>query len=120
MTSLAGLRVLVIEDEGPIALMIEDMLDDLGCVIAGSAAGIEEALALVQAGGFDFALLDMNLRGHSAEGVADALLKSGVPFAVASGYGREGVAVHLRDRPIIRKPFTRAELEKILRDNWPA
>jgi CheY-like chemotaxis protein len=117
MPSLAGVRVLVIEDEGPIALMIEDMLADLGCVVTGSAASVEEALTLVRACNFDFALLDMNLRGVSAEGVADALFRSGKPFAIASGYGREGVAAHLRDRPVIRKPFTQVELEKILRDS---
>src|ERR1700744_1586368 len=120
MASLAGLRVLVIEDEGPIALMIEDMLADLGCVVTGSAASVDEALTLVRACNFDFALLDMNLRGVSAEGVAEALIRTGKPFAIASGYGREGVAAHLRDRPVVRKPFMRAELEKILHDSLDA
>jgi CheY-like chemotaxis protein len=117
MTLLKGVRVLVIEDETPIVLMIEDMLEDMDCVLAGSAGAVDDALRCVEAGGFDFALLDVNLRGASAEAVANALVKSGVPFAFASGYGRAGIPAHLQDRPVIRKPFTSADLEKILRDN---
>ena len=116
MNSLAGIRVLVVEDEAAIALMIEDMFQDMGCVIAGSAAAVGEALRCVEAGDFDFALLDVNLGGESVEAVADALAKADVPFAFASGYGRAGVPVRLQDRPAIRKPFGSAELEKILRD----
>ena len=120
MTSLGGVRVLVIEDEAPIALMIEDMILDMGCDIAGSAASVDDALGCVKAGGFDFALLDINLGGVSAEAVADALVKTGVPFAFASGYGRAGLPAHLQDRPVLRKPFTGADLEKVLRDNLRA
>jgi len=117
MRSLEGVRVLVIEDEGPIALMIEDMLQDMDCVVAGSAASVREALGCVAAGGFDFALLDINLGSTRADAVADALVKTGVPFAFASGYGRGGIPAHLQDRPVIRKPFTGADLEKVLREN---
>jgi DNA-binding NtrC family response regulator len=116
MTSLEGARILVIEDEGPIALMLEDMLGDMGCVVAGSAATVKEALRCVEAGGFDFALLDINLRDETAEPVADALVKTGIPFALASGYGLAGVPEHLRHIPVLRKPFAIAELEKLLRD----
>lgn len=117
MTSLEGLRVLVIEDETPIALMIEDMLEDMGCRIAGCAASIGEALRCIEAGGFDFALLDLNLGDTNAGPVADALAKSGVPFVFASGYGRAGVPFHLKDRPVIRKPFTAADLKRVLSEH---
>ncbi|HEX4159864.1 MAG TPA: response regulator [Rhizomicrobium sp.] len=117
MKSLHGVRVLVIEDETPIALMIEDMLQDMGCIVAGSAATVNEALGCVEAGGFDFALLDVNLAGASAEAVADALVRSGIPFAFASGYGRPGVPERLQARPVLGKPFNSAELRKILCDN---
>jgi CheY-like chemotaxis protein len=117
MKSLDGVRVLVIEDEAPIALMIEDMLQDMGCVVAGSAAAVNEALRCVEAGGFDFALLDVNLGGTSAEAVADALVRSGIPFAFASGYGQAGVPAHLRARPVLGKPFNSAELKKVLCEN---
>lgn len=119
MKTFAGVRVLVVEDEGPIALMIEYMLEEMGCIIAGSVASVPDALECVNTGGFEFALLDVNLRGTSVEPVADALIKAGIPFAFASGYGRAGVPPHLQDRPVIRKPFTSADLEKILGDQFP-
>lgn len=116
MDSLAGLRVLVIEDEAAIAMMIETMLEDMGCVVAGSAATVRAASTRIAAGGFDFALLDLNLGDINAEPLADALAKAGKRFAFASGYGKAGVPLHLHDRPVIQKPFTGAELEKLLRD----
>jgi CheY-like chemotaxis protein len=116
MTSLTGVRVLVVEDEGPIALMIEDMLEDMGCIVAASAATVAGALQRVAEGGFDFALLDLNLAGESAGPVADALVKAGVPFAFASGYGLAGVPAHLQSPSVLRKPFASAELERVLRE----
>jgi CheY-like chemotaxis protein len=115
MKSLTGVRVLVVEDEGPIALMIEDMLEDMGCVVAGAAASVADALKRVEDGGFDFVLLDVNLRGESAAKVADVLAAKNVPFAFASGYGKSGVAAHLQDRPVLQKPFVSGDLERILR-----
>lgn len=112
---LAGLRVLVVEDEGPVAMLVEDMLDDLGCVVAGSAARVSEALEMVQRGGFDFALLDMNLAGESVDPVVEALSSRGVPFAFASGYGKLGAPDHLRARPILQKPFRIRDLETTIR-----
>jgi len=117
MTAIAGLRVLVIEDEGPIALMLEDMLEEMGCVLAGSAASFEEARRYIEQGGFDFALLDLNLGGTDAWPLADGLVESGVPFVFASGYGRAGVPPHLKDWPVIQKPFTCEDLEKFLADS---
>jgi CheY-like chemotaxis protein len=107
---LGGLRVLVVEDEGPVAMLIEDMLEDLGCVLAGSAARVGEALELIERGGFDFALLDMNLAGQKVGPVAEALSRSGVPFAFASGYGDQGLPDHMKGRPMLQKPFRRSEL----------
>ena len=120
MTSLQGVRVLVIEDEAPIAMMIEDMLQDMGCIVAASAGSVEQALAAVKAGGFDFALLDLNLRGVRADAVAEALVLADVPFAFASGYGIAGVPPHLQNRPVLQKPFAQDELEKTLRENLKA
>jgi CheY-like chemotaxis protein len=117
MTALAGLRVLVVEDEAPIAMLIEDMVQDMGCVVAGSAATVSEALKLVKNGGFDFALLDMNLGGAKVDAVADALAAGGIPFAFASGYGRGGLSGHLQNRPVVQKPFLTADLEKAIRQS---
>jgi CheY-like chemotaxis protein len=106
---------MIVEDEGVIALMIEDMLADMGCTIVCSAASVSQALKCVEAGGFDFALLDVNLGEGSGVTVADALAPRGIPYAFASGYGQAGVPERLHSVPIIRKPFTGAQLEQFLR-----
>jgi CheY-like chemotaxis protein len=111
---LKGLQVLIVEDEGPVALLIEDMLEDLGCTVVGSAASVAEALRLVEAGGYDVALLDVNIAGQSVLPVAEALVRRGAPFAIASGYGPAGVPDSLRRVPVIQKPFRRQELEDAL------
>jgi CheY-like chemotaxis protein len=115
MDSLQGLRVLVVEDEAPIAMMIEDMLEDMGCVVAGSVATVDDALQSVEKGGFDFVLLDLNLCGRNAQAVADALAAKHIPFAVGSGYGRAGLPVHLQNRPVLQKPFLGIDLERAIR-----
>lgn len=117
MMPMQGLRVLVVEDEAAIAMMIEDMLSDMGCVIAGSAATMQQAEEMVAAAGFDFALLDMNLGGKSADGLADVLAEKGIPFAFASGYGRAGLSSRHSHRPILQKPFVSAQLEKLMREH---
>ena len=115
MRSLQGLRVLVVEDEAPIAMMIEDMLQDMGCVVAESVASISEAMRVIDTRTVDFAILDINLGGRSAVTVADYLTTNGTPFVIGSGYGRAGLPVHLQSRKIIQKPFLRGDLEKAIR-----
>jgi CheY-like chemotaxis protein len=75
---LSGRRVLVVEDEMLVLIMIEDMLADLGCKSVTSAATIDKALALIDAQAFDFALLDINLNGSNSHPVAEALMARGV------------------------------------------
>jgi CheY-like chemotaxis protein len=112
---LDGVRVLVVEDEGPVAMLVEGMLEDLGCVLVGSAAHLREALELVERGGFDVALLDMNLAGQRVDPVAEALARRGVPFAFASGYGELGVPHGMKHRPMLQKPFRSADLAATIR-----
>src|SRR5277367_6352119 len=85
------LRMLVVEDEGLVAMLIEDMLDDLGCEVACSAASVAQALKWLDDGGeADAALLDVNLGGEAVWPVAEALMARGVPFAFTTGYGQLG------------------------------
>jgi DNA-binding response OmpR family regulator len=79
-SSLSGRRVLVVEDEIMVAWLLEDMLTNLGCTVVGPAARIDQALALIDAEGFDAAVLDLNLNGTKSYPVADALAAHGVPF----------------------------------------
>ena len=110
----AGRRVLLVEDEALIAMNVEDMLDALGYVVVAAAAGVEEALAAVEGGGIDAALLDVNLRGRTSFPVADALAARDVPFVFATGYGAHGLREDLRDRPVLVKPFKLPDLQRIL------
>ena len=112
---LAGLRLLVVEDEYMVAEHIEMLLKDFGCQVAGPVATIEEALAAACRGGLDGALLDANLNGDSSAPIAEALCASSVPFVVVTGYGARELADEALDRaPRLTKPFTTDELERTL------
>lgn len=82
---LSGRSVLVVEDEMLLLIMIEDMLADLGCGSVTSAATIDKALALIDEGFFDVAMLDMNLNGNDSHVVAEALAARGIPFFYSTG-----------------------------------
>ena len=111
---MKSLRVFLVEDENLIAMMIEEMLHDLGHRVAGSAASVGEALYAVEALDFDIALLDVNLANEMVFPVADALRRRRIPFAFASGYGVGGVRQDLRDAPVLVKPFSSEELDTAL------
>jgi CheY-like chemotaxis protein len=103
--TVAGKRVLVVEDEMMIRMLLEGMLTDLGHTVAAEAGGIDEAVALAKKGAFDVAVLDVNLNGHPVTPVAEILLERGVPFIFASGYGQRGVPEAYRAIPTLQKPF---------------
>lgn len=110
---VSGLRVLLVEDEPIIAMTAEDMLDALGCTVVGIAATLEEALAAGRAGGFDVAMLDINLNGVASLPLADILKGGGTPFIFTTGYGASGGAHHA-DVPLVTKPYRLADLEDAL------
>ena len=112
---LTGLKILVVEDEMLVSMLVEDMLTDFGCFVVGPAADIAEATALALAGGFDAALLDVNLGGKPIFPVADLLRDMGVPFVFASGYGEAGIEPGHRGAPVLQKPFREADLSKALK-----
>jgi CheY-like chemotaxis protein len=107
-------RVLVVEDEIMIRMLLEDMLADLGYGVAASAGGLNEAIALARNSDFDLAILDVNLNGDSVYPVADLLMERGVPFVFSTGYGDRGLPEPYRDRPTLQKPFQLSNLESIL------
>jgi CheY-like chemotaxis protein len=107
-------RVLVVEDEVMIRLLLEDMLADLGYGVAASAGGLDEAITLARESDFDLAILDINLNGDSVYPVADVLMERGVPFAFSTGYGERGLPDAYRDRPTLQKPFQLENLEHVL------
>ncbi len=101
----AGKRVLVIEDELMIRMLLEGMLEDLGHSVAAEAGTIDEAVALAKRGEFDIALLDVNLNGQPITPVVEILVERGLPFVFASGYGQRGVPEAYRTSPTLQKPF---------------
>jgi CheY-like chemotaxis protein len=110
----AALRILVVEDELMIRMLLEDMLGELGHTIAAAAARIDEALEAAKTADFDLAILDVNLNGEPISPVADALVARGVPFVFATGYGEHGLPQPYRDRPTLKKPFQLEGLEQML------
>jgi CheY-like chemotaxis protein len=88
----AGTRVLIVEDEPIIAMTAEDLVEDMGCVVAGSAATLAEAEALAAAGGFDIAMLDINLNGETSLSVAAKLRDAATPVVFRRGSVEEAVS----------------------------
>ena len=113
--SLAGLRVLVVEDEAMIAMMVEDFLEELGCVVAGSASRLEDALAKGHTMDVDVALLDVNLAGQVSYPVAEVLQARAVPFVFTTGYGQAALPAALQGAHVLPKPFTLIQLAEALR-----
>ena len=111
---LAGLRVLVVEDEMMVSMLIEDMLTDLGCQVVGPAARLDEAIDLAMASDLDCAVLDVNLGGQPIFPLADLLRERGKPFAFATGYGDAGLRDVDRGTPVLQKPFREGDLAQVL------
>jgi CheY-like chemotaxis protein len=107
-------RILVVEDELMIRMLLEDMLSELGYTVAAEAARIEEALEAAKNADFDIAILDVNLNGQPISPVADALVARGMPFVFATGYGERGLPEPYRDRPTLKKPFQMDGLKQML------
>jgi CheY-like chemotaxis protein len=115
MISFKKLSVLIVEDEAMIRVLLCEMIEELGHAIAGQAARVDEALALVNSPlAFDLAILDVNLDGMTVEPIAAAVERRGLPFIFATGYGESGVPERFRGRPFLDKPFTIADLSDLL------
>jgi len=107
-------RVLLVEDDSLVAMLVEDMLDETGYALHANPTTVPSALKAVAAGGFDVAILDVNLAGEPVFPVAEALDAAGLPFVFASGYGAGGLPEAWKGRPIAAKPFRVDELETAL------
>jgi len=111
---IAARRLLVVEDEMLILLMIEDMLADLGYRSVASAATIEKALSLLETQDFDAAMLDVNLSGSGSQPVSDALTARGIPFVFSTGNSISDMREGFRSRPVLKKPFSSDGLASVL------
>lgn len=114
--TIEGLRLFLVEDELLVAMLLEDMLGDLGCVVVDVAGTLDQALNqldLISADA-DGAILDVNLGGEQVFPVADALTERNIPFLFATSYGRRGVAARYPDATVLDKPYGLPELAAAL------
>lgn len=109
-----SLRILVVEDEPMIALLMEELLADLGHEVAAMAMRLAEALEIARGVEIDLAILDVNLAGTASFPVADVLAERGVPYLFATGYGSGGIGPPYSERIVLHKPVRRADLDRAI------
>jgi CheY-like chemotaxis protein len=107
-------RVLVVEDEYLIRMLLEDMLADLGYGVAAAVGTVAEASEFAASGDFNAAILDVNLDGQEIFPVADILAGRSLPFVFVTGYGERSLPDRYRDRPALQKPFQAEQLSSTL------
>jgi DNA-binding response OmpR family regulator len=113
-TRLPRGSVFLVEDEVMIRMMVADMLEELGFIVAAEAGEINEAIRLAQSADFDLAILDVNVNGKVISPVAELIKARGRPFIFATGYGSSGLPAEYRDRPALQKPFQIETLAKMI------
>ena len=111
--NLQGKRVLIVEDEVLLSMMLEDVFSDAGAQVVGPAATVEQAMALIAAEVIDVALLDVFLRDQRSDPVAEILRQRGVPYVLATGYNNPQGA-ELASAPTLQKPYRLDQLEASL------
>ena len=113
-TSLEGLRLLVVEDEMLVALALEEMLGDFGCVVVDVAGTVDRGLALADKLTLDGAILDINLGGEKVFPVAQRLAERGVPFVFCTAYGAAALPACFAKAPTLAKPYNEQRLRSLL------
>jgi len=107
-------RILVVEDEYLIRMLLEDMLADLGYEVAAAVGTIAEARDVAATADFHAAVLDVNLDGQEIYPVAEILDKRGLPFVFVTGYGENSLTEPYRNRPALQKPFQVEQLKNAI------
>jgi len=112
---LRGKRVLLVEDESPITMLLEDLLGDMGCFVVAVAPRLPDAIEKAEMLSYDVAILDVNLNGKYTFPLAEQLMKRNVPFVFSTGYGRSIIPQGLQAVPVLQKPFQQRDLVEALR-----
>ena len=107
-------RVLIVEDEFLVAMLLEDLLTEMGHQVIGTFAQVDEAMKFANQADVNFAILDINLAGATSFPVAEILRRRGIPFLFASGYGSTGLASPFENELTLQKPYEPAELERVI------
>ncbi|MBB3799935.1 CheY-like chemotaxis protein [Xanthomonas arboricola] len=108
------MRVLLVEDESLVAMLLEDCLAELGYEVAATVGDVDAALAVVQQGHLDLAVLDVNLGGTLSFPIAEELDARGVPYIFVTGYAQSGIPEKFRHRHGLQKPFQFRDLQQAL------
>jgi response regulator of citrate/malate metabolism len=108
--ALAGLRVIIVEDEAMLALCLSEVIEDEGCVVAGMAETLADARMLVATANFDVAIIDLHLHGEEADDLAASIALSGHAIIISTGSDASKVRAEFHKWPILRKPFTDAAI----------
>ena len=111
---LARKRVLIVEDEVLVAMLVEELLERMGYEVAAVSSHLDEALRIGRAISVDFAILDINLNGKRSFPVAEVLRGRGIPFVFATGYGDGTLDGAFAGVPVVQKPFSRDDLRAAL------
>jgi CheY-like chemotaxis protein len=108
-------RVLLVEDEAMLRMLLEDMVEDLGYELAGSAASLDEATRLVATvAEIEAAIVDVNLGGVASFPIADELRARRIPFLFSTGYGTDGIPERFRDVQLLGKPYRRDDIHRAI------
>jgi len=111
---LASPRILVVEDEMTVAMLIEDMVNELSYEISAVVPRLEDAMRLLDSDDFDVAMLDVHLNGKTVFPFAEELDKRGIPYLFATAYGGRGIPEPFQGHPVLEKPFGPLELGRAL------
>lgn len=114
MPNLHGQRVLLVEDEPLVALLLEDIIEGFGGSVAASASSLPRALERARAEEFDLAILDINLRGEMSYPAAELLSRHGVAVILVTGYARDTIPSSLRFAPVLQKPYSAQDIGRAI------
>lgn len=107
-------RVLLVEDESMVLMLLEDLIAGMGYEVGCSVANVEDALVALEKNEIDVALVDVNLGGTPSFPIADALAARGIPFVFTTGYGARGLPPEYANFPVLQKPFRPRDLQAAL------
>jgi CheY-like chemotaxis protein len=112
---LVGRRVLVIEDDSMVSMLLEELLSSIGCKVVGTAFRFDEAVQKAKSAAFDLAILDVNLNGRHTVPIAEELARCGIRFVFATGCAPPDLPDVLQKVPVLQKPFNQEDLKRVLR-----
>ncbi len=110
ITSLSGLKILVVEDRFLVAQLHTQMLEDEGCHVIGPASSVKDALRLVDESAIDAGLLDVDLNGETCAPIAAKLRERGIPLVLCTGFDRLQIPPAFREVAVLAKPLDCTQL----------